>query len=182
MTNLRTDLRIIGKPAALFRFWYLPSWNEVFGRGHWRKGQKFTKLWRKKAERMALRWREQNRFPVEKVFYRYDKKGREIGYQAQPVVFTGRSLVVVRVVRGTERRYDVHNVFCKAVFDGFSDAGLWIDDEWPYVPTVLLTWAHDYTNKGQRFDIEIHRMGEMYVNGKALILPDGRAGLTYGEN
>lgn len=168
-----TDITLTGKPLAQFYIRGLQSWNEVFGKGHWRNKQRAVKRWRNAGESMGLKWRERNGYKSTLVVRR-DVKGKLLGHTYHPVVAQTRVLVVVRVVRGTEHKYDVHNVFVKALLDGFSDAGLWTDDEWAYVPMVLFTWAKDVRNMGKHFVVEIHELGRFVVNHAAQTLPEGR--------
>jgi hypothetical protein len=170
-------LTLTGKPLARFYIRGLQSWNEVFGKGHWRNKQRVVKRWRGLGEKLGLRMRAQRGIASKWVgIYSSTGKhvGRLIGHTHLPIVAQRRALVVVKVVRGTEHKYDVHNVFVKALFDGFSDAGLWIDDEWVYVPTVLFTWAADTEGRGQHFVVEVHELDRFLVNGVAQFLPDGR--------
>jgi Holliday junction resolvase RusA-like endonuclease len=160
MTTLRTD----GKPLATFVFWHVPSWNDVIAWANQRPRRvkshaqaryilnSHIQEWREKAHKMGLLFKLRN--PV-----------------CGTYLIANRALVVVRVIRGTERKYDVHNVWTKAIFDGFSDAGLWPDDEWANVPTVVYTWAFDTKGWGQRVEIEIHELDSLLVNGVSQTLP-----------
>lgn len=167
-----STLSLDGKPLAQFYIRDLQSWNEVFGKGHWSRKGRVVRRWRSKGYAMALRWRVKNHLPSVQVNRVKDNK--VVSSYLEPIAIKTRVLVVVKVVRGTERRYDVHNVFVKALLDGFNDAGLWVDDEWAYVPTVLFTWAADTQGRGQHFVIEIHELDKYTVNGMAQILPEGR--------
>jgi hypothetical protein len=172
-----STLTLDGKPLAQFHIRGLQSWNEVFGKGHWRNKQRVVKRWRAIGERLGLRLRAQKGMPSRRVEIRSASGkniGRLTGHTHFPIVAQTRVLVLVKVVLGTERRYDVHNVFVKALFDGFSDAGLWVDDEWTYVPSVLFTWAEDVGQRGKHFVIEIHELDRYVVNGVAQLLPEGR--------
>lgn len=176
-----TDITILGRPVARFRFRSLQSWNEIFGGGHWRRGQGASKRWRKLGEEMGLKWRAAKGLESKRVeiWSTNGKHPKHLGHTYEPTAIQTRILIVVKVIRGTERRYDIHNVFVKALFDGFSDAGLWYDDEWAYVPMVLFTWATDTQGRGKHFLIEIHELNRFEVNGVAQQLPTGE--MRHGE-
>jgi hypothetical protein len=95
----------------------------------------------------------------------------------RPYLIRKRAMVVIKVCRGTERTYDVHNAYCKALFDGFSDAGIWRDDSWMYVPWVLYGWVHMDDFEGSFFGdntvlIEVYELEGVSFNGIPYILPD----------
>lgn len=105
--------------------------------------------------------------------------------------YVKRVLVVVKVYPPREEISDIHNIAIKNTIDGFKDAGVWVDDEWAYVPLVIFLWAGIDNNvqykkkrayKGKRRNaapmrrtiIEVHELDALYINGARLILPKGR--------
>jgi hypothetical protein len=167
-----TSLIIQGQPIATFET-QLDSWNDAIAKAYARP--KFTR------SRAADRW----------TFNEYKRQWRERGSQLAtefldslwwmtldtPYLVRKRAMVIIKVCRGTERTYDVHNAYCKALFDGFSDAGIWRDDSWMYVPWVLYGWVHMDDFEGSFFGdntflIEVHELEHVRFNGREYILPD----------
>lgn len=97
-----------------------------------------------------------------------------------------RALVVVNVFPPYEEISDIHNVHIKPILDGFTDAGLWTDDEWAFVPLVLYAWGGNRDRQGrgnkERLTVfEVHELARYYKkvrptdNGAlAQTLPTGR--------
>lgn len=174
---MKTTLTIEGQPKARFVFKHIPSWNEAIAWANQRpsrvrshKQARFiynnhTQVWRSKGEAMALRLKDRLRAAGSPSLWAWDG-----GY-----FIRGRALVIVKSVRGTEHKYDIHNPWVKPILDGFSDAGLWRDDEWAYVPVVIFRWAYDVEGKGKRFEIEVYELDDFIMNGVAQVLPEGRA-------
>lgn len=151
------SLIIQGKPLASFEFEHLPSWNDAIaaarGRGgHW-SGSKHTKKWRAIGHQMASEFLASAWTQV----------------LGRPVLIEQRAMVVVKVFRPTDRTYDVHNVYTKAVFDGFSDAGIWRDDSWKWLPWVVYGYVEqdelDMMFVGKAFVIEVYELERVILNG-----------------
>jgi hypothetical protein len=49
--------------------------------------------------------------------------------------------VVIKVYRHNNIRRDVHNLFAKPILDGFTQAGLWVDDNEKVVPKVTFEYC-----------------------------------------
>jgi hypothetical protein len=166
------SLIIKGKPIATFET-HLDSWNEAIAKAY--------------ARPKAYRSHGSARF----VFNEYKRRWREKGSQLatefldslwwmtldRPYLVRKRAMVVIKVCRGTERTYDVHNAYCKALFDGFSDAGIWRDDSWMYVPWVLYGWVHMDDFEGAFFGdntflIEIYELEHVIFGRCEYTLPD----------
>lgn len=155
MDKLGTRITIVGDPVASFEFHGLPSVNTHYGK-HFRPRGIDTAEWRYEAKQKALDF---------------------VGWQDTPVI--KRGLVIIKVWPPHEGIMDIHNVHVKPLFDGFTDAGLWIDDEWAFVPTVMTQWAGigEYgprQYKLRRTVIEVHELVHINYNGVYLNLPKGR--------
>jgi Holliday junction resolvase RusA-like endonuclease len=61
------------------------------------------------------------------------------GSLMQPL--SGGVWVVIRVYRHNNIRRDVHNLFAKPILDGFTQAGLWVDDNEKVVPKVTFEYC-----------------------------------------
>lgn len=154
---LGTQLTIAGDPIASFEFLGLPSINTHYGK-HFRPRGIATNEWRLEAKEEAL-------------WFLWDK---DINF---PLV--NRALVIVKVWVPHEGIMDVHNVYIKALLDGFTDAVVFTDDEWAFVPVVMYLWAgvgkfgpRQY--KLRRTVLEIHELRLINYNGIYLELPKGR--------
>lgn len=156
-----TKLQIQGHPIASFEFEGLPSVNTHYGK-HWRARATPTAEWRYEAKEKAEEF---------------------IGWDSTPVIRT-RALVVVWVYPPYEEISDIHNVHIKPLLDGFSDAGLWVDDEWAFVPLVLFAFGgigeqKPRQHKIRRTRIDIYEIGMFIVRDTIHKLPRGRKKL-YG--
>lgn len=153
-----TQLRITGKPVFSCPLVGLPSVNTHYNT-HWRKRSVMTGEWRTwaKDEAGIFMW-ENPDLP-------------------RPIV--NRALIVVNVFPPHEEISDIHNVHIKAILDGFTDAGLWVDDEWAFVPLVLYAFAGIGTQKPgtqkQRITvIDVYELEAYIKNGDRQRLPKGR--------
>jgi hypothetical protein len=95
-----------------------------------------------------------------------------------------RAFVVVNVFPPYEEISDIHNIVIKPILDGFSDAGVWSDDEWAFCPLVMYAWAgigeqKPRQHKVRRTRIDLYELAQYKVRGEAQILPKGRKKL-YG--
>ncbi len=154
-SNLGTQVTIAGSPIVSFEFEGLPSVNTHYNK-HFRPRSIDTAEWRYEAREKALDW---------------------IGFREGPII--QRGLVIVKVWPPSEGIMDIHNVHVKPLFDGFSDAKLWVDDEWAFLPLVMTMFAGigNYT-AGQyakrRTVLEIHELRLVNDNGVFAKLPKGR--------
>lgn len=157
-----TTIQIDGKPLVSFTFEYLPSWNEhlsaeVHAALH-RKSRWHTAKWRVEGRDLALRFMS------------------ECGPRERRFLVQKPGFVWIKIYRATEHIFDVPNVYSKSIFDGFTDANIWPDDEWAFVPYALNSWCA-LDDKGQRFEIEVHELNAVYWNGAPQVLPLGRYGV-----
>jgi hypothetical protein len=113
--------------------------------------------------------------------WRYEAREKaieEIGLWDTPAI-KKRALVIVRVFPPFEEISDIHNVYIKGILDGFTDAGLWADDEWAWVPLVLYAFGGIGTqgvnrNKQRLTIVDVYELGEFTINGVNHKLPKGR--------
>ncbi|HEX9986918.1 MAG TPA: hypothetical protein VGE45_00355 [Chloroflexia bacterium] len=108
---------IHGTPVVVIDFPRLPSVNDmikVAANTHARN--RFEQNWRNEGKMVALNWVNKHNY-----------------------VFA-HALIVVRVTRENKIRRDIHNLYCKPILDGFTDAGLWLDDNEQTIPQVLLIY------------------------------------------
>lgn len=160
MKKFPTQLTIAGSPVATFTFYGLPSVNTHYNK-HFRPRGIETNEWRLEAREEAKWWLWANNIDV----------------SVEPLV--SRALVVVKVWVPHTGIMDIHNEWIKAILDGFSDAGIWADDEWAFVPCVMNLWAGigEFGPRQLRFkktEIEIHELNRINYNGVHLRLPKGR--------
>lgn len=166
-----TTIRIDGEALVRFVFDYIPSVNEAIdaARTHWRSkngrnlnaGIFHTKKWRAKGEDLARDFL------------------RAVGKHDRTCLIQRRAFVWVQVYREKEwPTYDVHNVYLKALLDGFTDAGIWPNDDWPNVPDVLFGWQPygPTEERANTFVVEVHELDAFIINGVAQVLPMGRIG------
>jgi hypothetical protein len=160
-----TTISITGEPLVRFIFDYIPSWNEhltaeVSAALH-RRNRWHTAKWRIEGRDMALRFMA------------------ECGPRERRFLIQKPGLAWIKIYRATENIYDVPNVYSKAIYDGFTDASIWPDDEWAFVPYALNSWTYldPEDSLGQRFEIEVHELEAIYINGVAQVLPLGRRGV-----
>ena len=159
---MSTMVKIIGRPKFSFWFESLPSVNTHYNM-HFRPRSIATAEWRYEAKRKALS---------------AILKGMHLD---RPVI-TGRAFVLVNVYPPHEEISDIHNVHTKALLDGFTDAGIWGDDEWAFVPLFAYRWAGFGTNipgrnKGRQTRIDIYELGDFSINGDVQRMPKGRTRL-----
>lgn len=171
-----TTVRIDGKPKMALTFFDLITWNRFSNLHHKSKMGVAAKA---RAEGMNLAWAFQER--MNKNWDWFDDK-----------VMVDRVLLIIKVYPPpTEERSDTHNVCIKNTIDGFSDAKVWEDDEWAYVPLTMFMWAGidtdpQYKKKrarrgkirriapSRRTVIEVHRLDALIINGQGQTLPAGR--------
>lgn len=164
-----TKLTIEGEPLVRFLFDYVPSTNEATNkaRTHWSAGHSDTKKWRAQGEDLARH---------------FIQRALKEGHDPHTFIVQRRAFLWVRVYRAAEwPTYDIHNPYLKPIADGFTDAGIWADDDWPNVPYVMFSWmpwdGRLLPNMAQNwFLIEVHELDAVTINGEAQILPMGRLG------
>ena len=150
---MKAKLTLKGTPIRTYEFEGLPSVNTHYNK-HWRPRAVDTAEWR----------------------YEAHEKAASFHYGPREPLIRTRALCVVWVFPPFEEVSDIHNVHIKPVLDGFTDAGLWHDDEWAWVPATLFAWGGIGT-QGKRKRIsrfDIYELGSFTVNGFEHKLPKGR--------
>jgi hypothetical protein len=149
----KAKLIVTGRPIEIFEFEGLPSVNTHYNM-HFRPRSIATKEWRYEAK----------------------EKASSFSYGPDDPLIKTRALCIVWVYPPFEEVSDIHNVHIKPVLDGFTDAGVWHDDEWAWVPATMFAWGGIGT-QGKRKRIskfEIYELGSFTVNGTEIRLPKGR--------
>lgn len=168
------SLTIEGNPLVTFQT-QLDSWNEAIEMANKRPYR--VKSWahaRAPFNAYTQAWREHGEYMAKEFL---EKACWDLLF-TQPYLIRKRAMVIVKVARATERTYDVHNAYVKAVFDGFSDAGIWKDDNWKYVPWVLYGWVHmsnideAFVTGDNVFLIELYELDRVTISGVPYILPN----------
>lgn len=146
------------------KLWFegLPSVNRHYGL-HYRPKSIQTAEWRHEAKYKALDYMLEHSL--------YDT----------PII-KGRAFVMVNVYPPFEEVSDIHNVYTKALLDGFTDAGVYVDDEWAWMPLFAYRWAGLGNNvpgrfKGRQTRLDIYELGDLIINGEGQRLPKGRVRL-----
>lgn len=147
-------LILIGEPAAVYDFIGLPTWNKTYK--HWSHKANDTAVFRRLAFDIATQ--------VKEALPEWER--------SLPLVET--ALLVIYVYPPYEEISDIHNVNIKAITDGFTDAGIWEDDEWAFIPATLFLWGGIDENKERRVRVEVHELDGIYINGVGQLLPAGR--------
>lgn len=157
------QLTLSGRPIASFEILGLPSVNTHYSK-HYKTRATHTKKWRTLACEMATQ--------------------EYTAWESKPLIH--RALVVVNVWVPHEGVMDIHNVHIKPVLDGFSDAGLWVDDEWAFVPIVIFRWAgvgaellerkrgKKRRTRARRTVIDVYELQLFSISGQYQRLPKGR--------
>lgn len=157
-----TVIKSRGKLIGSFEVLGLPSVN-VFYNKHYKTRATWTK-----------RLRELGR----------DKGEELVGFRDTPLV--KRALVVVRVWIPRTGVMDIHNDHIKPILDGLTDAGVWVDDEWAFVPAVLfvlggvgtaleeLKRGRKKRSRTRKSVIEIYELADLEIGGTEVSLPKGR--------
>jgi hypothetical protein len=151
------SVSLTGQPLLSIPFENVPSIN-VFAGKHHRQKSVITAEWRYEAKYKAL---------------------DEMGFVESYPMLKGRALCVVKFYPPHEEISDIHNVYVKPILDGFSDAGIWPDDEWAHLPLFWYQWAGfteqiPRTPRRRTIIIDIYELGELLYNGVAQRLPKGR--------
>lgn len=114
-----------------------------------------------------------------------EKAMEQLGFRTlyEPLV-KQRALVVVNVFPPYEEISDIHNVHIKPLLDGFSDANVWADDEWAWVPLVMHLWAgigeqKPRQHKIRRTILDVYELHDITMSSQdkalKLKLPKGRS-------
>jgi hypothetical protein len=153
------QLNIAGKPVVSFTFEGLPSMNTYYNLNRWARSSR-TAEWRYEAR--------------EKVYDHTDAL-----WLPDNEYVINRALVVVNIYPPYEEMMDIHNIVIKPILDGFTDGGLWRDDEWTVVPLVLYAWAgigeqKPRQHKIRRTRLDVYELNRYTVGGQQQILPKGR--------
>lgn len=150
-------LALIGKPKLSIWFKGLESLNTFNNYNRWTKA------------RVTAEWRYEAKC----------KSWNKMGFFTDTPMIRRRALVIVNVYPPYEEISDIHNTLIKPVLDGFSDAGVWVDDEWAWLPIVMYRWAgigkqKPRARKERRTRFDIYELEDFLIMGKAQRLPRGR--------
>jgi hypothetical protein len=111
-------------------------------------GRSYVDRWRKKAREAVIEVARAGGLPVEDYlhYFKVTKKTKrerppESRQRLVSVFFTTPVIVRVLVWRPSDALYDVPNVDMKPIFDGFTEARLWVSDDSRYLPEVRYTFA-----------------------------------------
>jgi hypothetical protein len=148
-----SEVIINGQALAEFTFYNVPSWNTILGKHHMEQGRVTKSL---RLEGQVLGQNFMRRFCTDRDY------------------LVDRALIVVKVYPPHEGVMDIHNVALKAITDGFTDAMIFEDDEWAFVPVVVCMWGGIDPKGDRRTVIEVHRLDRLVIDGKAQVLPMGR--------
>lgn len=153
---MKRVISIWGRKVASIEFIDLPSVNT------------FYNMYRYNKSRVTAEWRYEAK----------EKAWDAIGFEETPLI-KKRALVIVNVYIPHEGIMDIHNVHIKPLLDGFSDAGMWADDEWAWVPLVLFKWAGvtQFAKREKRYRrtvIDVYDLDAMSIDGFMALLPSGR--------
>lgn len=152
-----SELRINGSPVFSANFYDVPSRNAR--KSSWKAQMGITAEWRFEAREKALNFRG----------FQWDE-----GFFAQlnPLIVEC-ALVVVTVYLHSNGIADVHNPDIKPILDGFTDAGIYTDDEWAFVPLVLFAWG-GIRPQGKKLRIDVYELEKYVTNNWIQPLPAGR--------
>lgn len=153
----KATLALIGKPLISVEFEDLQSLNVFNNMNRWDKAR-VTAEWRLEAREKAI---------------------DEMGFMTEYPLIKKRALVIVNVYPAYEEISDIPNVLIKPLLDGFSDADVWVDDEWAWVPVVMYRWAgigkqQPRMRKVRRTILDVYELEDFLIMGKAQQLPKGR--------
>jgi len=160
-----SDLILSGKPVVSFEFEDLPSVNTHYNK-HFRPRAIATAEWRYEAKDKAQEW---------------------LAWHDDLPYFKQRVMVIVKVYPPYEEISDIHNIHIKPLLDGFTEAELWKDDEWAFVPITMFVWGGitehaPRERKIRRTVIDIHRLDKFWVNYVPQLLPKGRKWIERRED
>lgn len=135
----------------------VPSWNATYK--HWAQKSQVTNEWRTEGKNKclaALGLDEDDWFLL----------------HCEPLI-KHRALVIVNVFLPHEGIQDIHNTNIKPILDGYSDAGLWADDEWAWVPVVMYKFA-GITPGSRNITISVYELNSFWIGDNRVTLPEGR--------
>lgn len=140
----------------------IPTWNESIDvarkRGRmWtnRSGNRFRKM---EHTDMTKRWRATACYIMQNAM------------RSCRVQMLSRAFVLIRV-SSAAHTWDVHNPWIKPILDGFTDAGLWKDDSYQYVPAVMPLWIPNWFGAKRACEFVIYELEEVVINGYRQDLP-----------
>ena len=151
-----TKLEVLGTPVFTAEFHNVPSRN---ARKSWRGQMGVNAEWRFEAKEKALNYRG---LQWHEGFFA----------QCEPLI-EETALVVVTIFLRSNGICDVHNSDIKPILDGFTDGGVWPDDEWAFVPLVLFAWG-GIDPGNQRLVIDVYDLSSYTKDGRIQSLPAGR--------
>lgn len=155
---MTTILSIKGQPVFTAEFDDVPSRNQT---NSWRRNIEVKAQWRFEGKEKALNFRG----------YEFDQEF--FAKLAGPII-KECALVVATVYLSNMGVADIHNPDIKPILDGFSDAQIYMDDEWAFVPLVLFAWGGITPGK-KSLRIDVYELDSYIINGTMQALPAGRS-------
>jgi hypothetical protein len=151
------QVQIAGRP--IFTGWFdaVPSRNRKKG---WQSEMGKIAEWKFEAKEMVLAARG---LTYEDAFFA----------QCDPMI-KERALTVVTVYVRNNGISDITNPDLKPIYDGFTEGGLWPDDEWAWCPLVLYAWGGISDTGQNRIRVDVYNLHSYYVHGEEQALPAGR--------
>lgn len=155
----KSILSLVGIPAVVIQLSELPSVNAYIGQlgRHAVKGGQFEKKWRRAGHAAAENWIAEQRPKLQYVACRRDDG--TTGIRLKSPLLHSNIFILYKVWKGSERLKDsALNLHTKPIEDGFTDAGLWPNDDDRYVLGKLPIYAGRAPKS--KIIIEIHCLEE----------------------
>lgn len=162
-----SEFIIKGKPLLLFRFNLLLSANDYLAvLAHNRfAGGSLTDKWKGIGRALIIKLADE--FGLETFQKQFFRKRTKKNPNPRPYYLEAlrehfireRCAIIVRVWRKDARTYDVPNIYIKPLLDGFTQAGLWRDDD----SSILRRCLYQYEGidkKNPRFEVLILELEE----------------------
>jgi hypothetical protein len=138
-----------GYPLATFSVSSVPSYNDILYLSPTERARAVRDV-RATGRSIAGEWLRANSCPVEVV----SKRG--VNYlRSRSIIFQVALFCFVEIIRGDRKRRDIYNPAIKALIDGMTDAGLWVDDSEDYHTDLWVHYGGIVPGKG-RIDIRLY--------------------------
>ncbi len=155
-------LIIEGRPVISVCINDIPTWNESIDvarkLGSTRRSRSGSIYRKMEHTSMTRQWRSTAYY----VMLEHMRAGK-VGMLRQ-------AFVLIRV-SSLAHRWDVHNPWIKPILDGFTDAGLWEDDSYKFVPAVMPMWSPNWAGAKRACEFVIYELEEVIINGHIQELP-----------
>jgi hypothetical protein len=139
-----------GYPLALFSVLALPSLNDIIYLSPKSRAAAIKEVVAL-GRSIAGEWLQANSYPVVVT----SKRGASYLCAKRPPVFDVPIFCFVEIIRPDARRRDIYNPAIKALIDGMTDAGLWVDDSEDYHTDLWVHYGGVVPGKG-RVDIRLY--------------------------